>query len=162
MGRATRLHDIGKLGISNRILDRPGRLSDAEYAKVKEHPLVTARILERVPGFSELSPVASAHHERLDGSGYPRGWSAAELTMPMRVLAVADVYEALTAERPYRPPYAAERALEIMRIEVPSRLDGDAFAALEKLLESGAGSVGLTPSLSGTHTHQSTGSAGES
>ena len=60
-------------------------------------------------------------------------WTVAELTTPMRVLAVADVYEALTAERPYRPPYGAERALEIMRIDVPGRLDGDAFAALEKL-----------------------------
>ncbi len=158
LGRATRLHDIGKLALSNRILDRPGRLTDAEYAKVKEHPVVTERILERVPGFSELSPLASAHHERLDGSGYPRGLTAAELTMPMRVLAVADVYEALTAERPYRPPYAGERALEIMRIDVPGRLDGDAFAALEQLLETGGGSTGLAPSLSQTQRHTATGS----
>jgi HD-GYP domain-containing protein (c-di-GMP phosphodiesterase class II) len=135
LGRAARLHDIGKLALSNQILDRPGPLTDAEYAKVKEHPVVTERILERVPGFSEFSPLASAHHERLDGSGYPRGLTAAELTMPMRVLAVADVYEALTAERPYRPRYAAEHALEIMRRDVPGRLDGDAFAALERLLE---------------------------
>ena len=73
LSRAARLHDIGKLALSNRILDRPGRLTDAEFAKVKEHPVVTERILERVPGFSELSTLASAHHERLDGSGYPRG-----------------------------------------------------------------------------------------
>ena len=91
LNRAARLHDIGKLGVSNRILDRPGRLTDAEYATVKEHPVLTERILERVPGFSELAPLASAHHERLDGSGYPHGLTAGELTMPMRVLAVADV-----------------------------------------------------------------------
>ena len=134
LGRATRLHDIGKLAISNRILDKPGRLTDAEFAKVREHPLVTQRILERVPGFSDLSALASAHHERLDGSGYPHELTAPELTMPMRVLAVADVYEALTAERPYRPAFSVDRALEIMRMEVPRRLDRDAFSALQVLL----------------------------
>jgi HD-GYP domain-containing protein (c-di-GMP phosphodiesterase class II) len=128
--RAARLHDIGKLAISNRILDRPGRLTDEEYANVRQHPVVTHRILERVPGFSELAPVASAHHERLEGSGYPHGLSAGELTIPMRVLAVADVYEALTAERPYRPAWSSDRALEIIRLDVPQRLDHDAFAAL--------------------------------
>ncbi len=134
LGRAARLHDIGKLAISSRILDKPGRLTDAEFAKVREHPLVTQRILERVPGFSELSALASAHHERLDGSGYPHGLTAAELTTPMRVLAVADVYEALTAERPYRPAFSVDRALEIMRMDVPERLDRDAFSALQMLL----------------------------
>ena len=129
--RAARLHDIGKLAISNRILDRPGRLTDQEFANVKEHPVVTQRILERVPGFSELATVASAHHERLDGSGYPHGLSAGDLTIPMRVLAVADVYEALTAERPYRPAWSSDRALEIIRLDVPQRLDHDAFAALK-------------------------------
>ncbi len=129
--RAARLHDIGKLGISNRILDWPGRLTDADYARVKEHPLLTQRILERVPVFSELAPLASAHHERLDGSGYPHGLTAGNLTMPMRVLAVADVYEALTAERPYRPAWSAQRALEIMRSEVPRRFDQTVFKALE-------------------------------
>ncbi len=129
--RAARLHDIGKLAISNRILDRPGRLTDQEYANVKQHPVVTHRILERVPGFSGLAPVASSHHERLDGSGYPRGLSGGEQTIPMRVLAVADVYEALTAERPYRPAWSSDRALEIIRPDVPQRLDQDAFAALK-------------------------------
>jgi HD-GYP domain-containing protein (c-di-GMP phosphodiesterase class II) len=129
--RAARLHDIGKLSISNRILDRPGRLTDEEYASVRHHPVITHRILERVPGFSELAPVASAHHERLDGSGYPHGLSAGDLTIPMRVLAVADVYEALTAERPYRPAWSSDRALEIIRLDVPQRLDHDVFAALK-------------------------------
>ncbi len=134
LGRAARLHDIGKLSISNRILDKPGPLTDSEYLKVKEHPLVTERILARVPGFSELARLAGAHHERLDGGGYPRGLAAAELTMPMRVLAVADTYEALTSERPYRPAYRIDRAFAIMRSEVPERLDADAFGALVTLL----------------------------
>jgi HD-GYP domain-containing protein (c-di-GMP phosphodiesterase class II) len=141
LARAARLHDIGKLGVSNRILDKPAQLDDVELAQVKAHPIVTERILERVPVFSELSAVAAAHHERLDGSGYPRGLAADELTMPMRVLAVADVYEALTAERPYRPAYGAPLALTMMRREVPRRLDPDAFAALEALVAGGMGDV---------------------
>jgi HD-GYP domain-containing protein (c-di-GMP phosphodiesterase class II) len=149
LGRAARLHDIGKLAISNRILDKPGRLTNGELAKIREHPRVTERILDRVPGFSELSPLASAHHERLDGSGYPHGWTGAELTMPMRVLAVADVYEALTAQRPYRSAYRAEAALAIIRSDVPLRLDREVFAVLETLLGDRAASIDVAPSLSG-------------
>jgi HD-GYP domain-containing protein (c-di-GMP phosphodiesterase class II) len=128
------LHDIGKLTISSRILDKPTRLTDAEYERVKEHPLFTQWVLERVSCFEALAPVAGAHHERLDGSGYPRGLVADDLTMPMRVLAVADVYDALTTERPYRQALAEEDALDLIRLDVPNRLDGDAFSALEALL----------------------------
>ena len=88
-----------------------------------------------MPGFGSLAAVASAHHERLDGGGYPRGLAADELTMPMRVLAVADVYEALISERPYRPAHTPERALEMIRADVPLRLDADAFKALIALLD---------------------------
>ncbi|HEY2656175.1 MAG TPA: HD domain-containing phosphohydrolase, partial [Solirubrobacteraceae bacterium] len=100
----------------------------------KKHPLDSERILERVPGFRTLAPIAGAHHERLDGSGYPRGLAADELTMPMRVLAVADVYAALVADRPYRAAYTPQRALELMNTDTPKRLDGDAFAVLENLV----------------------------
>lgn len=135
--RAALLHDIGKLCISNRILDKPGPLTDEEVAKIKQHPLVTEQILERVPSFGGLAALASSHHERLDGGGYPRGLAAGELTMPMRVLAVADTYEALTAERPYRRAYTSDHALELMRAEVPQRYDHEAFAALETFLRHG-------------------------
>jgi HD-GYP domain-containing protein (c-di-GMP phosphodiesterase class II) len=135
LGRAVRLHDIGKLAISSRILDKPGPLTETEFAMVREHPVLTQRILERVPGFSRLAPLASAHHERLDGSGYPRGLKAGELTLGMRVLAVTDVYEALTADRPYRAGFSSQRALEIMGNDVPLRLDRGAFVALSTLLE---------------------------
>jgi HD-GYP domain-containing protein (c-di-GMP phosphodiesterase class II) len=132
--RAALLHDIGKLAVSNRILDKPARLTSAEFARVREHPLVTERILARVPGCEHLAPVASAHHERLDGSGYPRGLTGADLTLPMRLLAVADVYEALTSDRPYRRARSSQEALTIMRPDVPERLDGEAFSTLERLL----------------------------
>jgi HD-GYP domain-containing protein (c-di-GMP phosphodiesterase class II) len=134
LGRAALLHDIGKLSISNRILDKPGPLTQAERARFREHALLTEQILGRVPGLDGLATLASAHHERLDGQGYPRGLAAEELTMPMRVLAVADVYEALISERPYRPAHTPRAALDLMAADVPARLDPDAFAALKSLV----------------------------
>jgi HD-GYP domain-containing protein (c-di-GMP phosphodiesterase class II) len=144
--RAALLHDVGKLAVSNRILDKPGRLTKAELALVREHPVVTERILSRIPGCEHLAPMASAHHERLDGGGYPRGLAAPELTMPMRLLAVADVYEALTSDRPYRPALSSDDALAVLRADVPRRLDREAFAALERLL---AERPGAAPELRG-------------
>jgi HD-GYP domain-containing protein (c-di-GMP phosphodiesterase class II) len=91
-------------------------------------------MLERVPGLRGVAALAGAHHERLDGSGYPHGWAAGELTMPMRALAVADVYEALTSARPYRPARSSERALELIHLDTPHRLDADAVSVLEKIL----------------------------
>jgi HD-GYP domain-containing protein (c-di-GMP phosphodiesterase class II) len=137
--RAALLHDVGKLAISNRILDKPGRLTAAEFAVVREHPVITARVLARIPGFDHLVALAGAHHERLDGGGYPQGLAAGQLTTPMRVLAVADVYEALTSERPYREAMTSDQALAVMRADVPRRLDADVFAALESLLVDGPG-----------------------
>jgi HD-GYP domain-containing protein (c-di-GMP phosphodiesterase class II) len=129
--RAALLHDIGKLAISNRILDKPAKLTDDEFALVREHPLYSLRILERAPCFASIAWIAATHHERLDGSGYPFGLGAEKLTRSMRALAVADVYEALTAERPYREALPVGRALEIVRGESPRGLDPDAVAALE-------------------------------
>jgi HD-GYP domain-containing protein (c-di-GMP phosphodiesterase class II) len=132
--RAALLHDLGKLAISNRILDKPAPLTSDEFAVVREHPLITEQILSRLPGHAHIAKVASAHHERLDGGGYPRGLSGDELTLPMRLLAIADVYEALTSERPYRRAMTSDEALEIIRADVPERLDPDAFAVLDQVL----------------------------
>jgi putative nucleotidyltransferase with HDIG domain len=133
--RAALLHDIGKLAISNRILDKTRALSAAERAIIREHPLVTAQILERVPGFRPLADLASAHHERLDGQGYPRGLTADALTLPMRVLAVADVYEAVTSERPYRRAMSSEQALALLRADAGVRLDAAVVVALGDLVQ---------------------------
>ena len=132
--RAALLHDLGKLAISNRILDKPSGLTAEEVVLVRRHPIVTAQIIERVPGFRHLAPLASAHHERLDGGGYPRGLTGRDLDMPMRVLAVADVYEAVTSARPYRPAMSSHEALAILQAEIPARLDADAVNALAGLL----------------------------
>jgi HD-GYP domain-containing protein (c-di-GMP phosphodiesterase class II) len=132
--RASLLHDLGKVSISNRILDKPGPLTEAELERIRHHPVLTEQILERVSSFSGLAELASAHHERIDGTGYPRGLAGEQLTLSMRVLAIADVYEALISDRPYRPAFAPEAALDVMRPDVPRGLDPDAFAALETLV----------------------------
>ena len=129
--RAGLLHDIGKLAISNLILDKPDKLTDEEFRAIQTHPVHTLRILERAPCFAELADLAANHHEKLDGSAYPRGLTAQHLDLPMRVLAVAGVYEALTAERPYRGPLSPDEALAIIDREVPHRLDNDVRQALE-------------------------------
>jgi putative nucleotidyltransferase with HDIG domain len=129
--RAALLHDIGKLAISNRILDKPDKLTDEEFRIIQTHPVHTLQILARAPCFAELADLAANHHEKLDGSGYPRSLTADALDLPMRVLAVADIYEALTAERPYRDPLPPEDALAIVDQDVPHRLDGAVRGALE-------------------------------
>jgi putative nucleotidyltransferase with HDIG domain len=128
--RAGLLHDIGKLAVSNRVLDKPGKLTDDEFAAIKTHPVFSLQILERAPCFASLAELAANHHEKLDGTGYPRGLRAKDLDMPMRVLAVADIYEALTADRPYRGPLPAHEALAIIDRDVPDKLDPEARWAL--------------------------------
>jgi HD-GYP domain-containing protein (c-di-GMP phosphodiesterase class II) len=128
------LHDVGKLGVSNRILDKPGKLDDAEWVAMRRHPEWTLEILQRIPAFRALAVVAAAHHERLDGSGYPFGLTGAELELPARILAVADVAEALSAERPYREALAPDVVLQIMRRDAGTALDATVFSALEAVL----------------------------
>jgi HD-GYP domain-containing protein (c-di-GMP phosphodiesterase class II) len=129
--RAALLHDIGKLSLSSRILDKPGRLTEAEWTAVRAHPLHTEELLSRVAPLRPVAAIAAAHHERLDGGGYPRGLTGAELGLPARLLAVADVYEALTATRPYRAALEPSAAVAHLRMEARAgRLDGDCIEAL--------------------------------
>lgn len=132
--RAALLHDVGKLGVSNRILDKSGPLTETEWAVMRRHPRWSMEILNRVGAFHELARIAGSHHERLDGSGYFAGLTARELGLPSRILAVADVAEALGADRPYRPALSPEDVLDIMRRDAGRTLDADAFEALEQVL----------------------------
>lgn len=129
--RAGLLHDIGKLGISNRILDKPGALTDAEMAEVRLHPRYSMEILSHVAAFSEAAPAAAQHHERLDGTGYPWGLTGPQLSITSRIVAVADVFEALTADRPYRAGLPASRALDLIGAEAGTAFDADVVSALE-------------------------------
>ena len=131
--RAALLHDIGKLGVSNTILDKPERLTDEEFSKVKLHPRFTWEILSSIRGFRRVAEIASAHHERLDGSGYWRGWAAGSLDLDMRILAVADVFDALSADRPYRKAMPMEKVFAILEKESQHGLDPMCVAVLREL-----------------------------
>ncbi|MCW5873241.1 MAG: HD domain-containing protein [Anaerolineales bacterium] len=138
LSRAALLHDIGKLAVSNTILDKPDKLNDAEWAQMRSHTEYTYRILERVRGFRQLAHVASAHHERLDGGGYHRGLPGGEMSQDARLLAVADQYEALTAARPYRQPLTPQEALALLEGQVGTGIDPLAFQALKAAVQKGA------------------------
>jgi HD-GYP domain-containing protein (c-di-GMP phosphodiesterase class II) len=130
--RAALLHDIGKLSVSNAILEKPGNLTDAEWKIMKMHPVYTRIILEKISGFQHLAFVAAAHHERLDGKGYPDGLTAADMTLPARIIAVADVFQALTEKRPYRDSLPLDVVLGIIDKDIPHKLDAECVAVLKK------------------------------
>lgn len=128
--RAALLHDIGKLSVPNSILDKPGKLTAQEWETVRLHPYYTQRILEKVSGWQELAFLASTHHEKLDGTGYYRNLTGAQLPFASRAIAIADIFDALSARRPYREPIPRERVLQIIGKDVPRCLDGPCFEAL--------------------------------
>jgi HD-GYP domain-containing protein (c-di-GMP phosphodiesterase class II) len=133
--RAARLHDIGKLGISNLILDKPGRLDEGELAQMRKHPLYTRQILERVSGFREIAGIAAAHHERLDGKGYDCGLDASHLPTQVRILSVADMYEALAAKRPYRQDLSEEQVMDIINKSIGTALDPACVEGLKTFID---------------------------
>jgi putative nucleotidyltransferase with HDIG domain len=133
--RAALLHDIGKLGVSNRILDKPGRPTAEEFAEIRKHAEYSHRILQRIEAFRELADVAGAHHERLDGQGYHRGLAGDQLPWATRVLTVSDVFEAMSAKRPYRDAMPWEQIQEILRKDVGKGVDPDCLHALECWLQ---------------------------
>lgn len=130
---ASLLHDIGKLGISNSILEKPGRLDAEEFDKVKSHPYLSTKILSQIRGFERVTEIASAHHERLDGKGYWQGLGADKLDLDMRILTVSDVFDALTARRPYREPMTPMDALALMRKDEGTAFDRRCLDALHSI-----------------------------
>ena len=135
LSRAGLLHDVGKLGVSNTILDKNGALTDAERTAVQAHPAHTWEILRRVRVFSGFARLASLHHEKLDGSGYPWGVPAEGLDLQARILVVADIFEALTADRPYRAGFPIPTALGILAKDRGSKLDADVLDVLEQVAQ---------------------------
>ena len=126
--RAGLMHDLGKLGVSNLILDKPARLTDAERLTMQKHPGSSERILRRVGAFSELADWVWAHHERLD---YPRGLTDERLPLPVKVLVVADMFDALSAARPYREAQPLEKVMDILRKEAGTAVCPVCVEALE-------------------------------
>jgi HD-GYP domain-containing protein (c-di-GMP phosphodiesterase class II) len=133
--RAGLLHDLGKLGVPNIVLDKPGKLTPEEWELMRRHPAYTAEVLAQVECLRPIAGTAASHHERLDGSGYHRGLEAPALSLPARILAVADVYDALARDRPYRAAMPAERVLAILDADAGARLDAESVAALRRLVD---------------------------
>jgi HD-GYP domain-containing protein (c-di-GMP phosphodiesterase class II) len=129
------LHDIGKLSLPSAILQKPGPLDDDEYEVVKLHPGRGEELLRELGGFEEsVTRLVLDHHERLDGTGYPRRLRADDLDLSTRILAVCDVYDALVSERVYRPAWPQERALGLLRDESGTAFDERCVDALEAVV----------------------------
>jgi putative nucleotidyltransferase with HDIG domain len=131
------LHDVGKIGTPEAILRKPGKLDDAEFVEMKKHALNSRHILsqiEFVEEYRDIDFLASAHHEKLDGSGYPDGLRGEQLPMKARILAVADIYHALTQNRYYRRGMSHEKAMAIIESMTPHQLDADCVDALKRFL----------------------------
>jgi HD-GYP domain-containing protein (c-di-GMP phosphodiesterase class II) len=110
------LHDIGKIGIDLSIIHKSGRLTDEEYRVVKNHPMIGVRIIRPIGFLADALPAIAQHHERHDGCGYPHGLSGDAMTIEARILAVADAYDAMITERPYRKPLGrAAAVMELLR-----------------------------------------------
>jgi HD-GYP domain-containing protein (c-di-GMP phosphodiesterase class II) len=133
--RGALLHDVGKLGVSNSVLDKAGALDRAEWDAVKLHAQFTETILGRISAFSELAAIAGAHHERLDGGGYPRGLAAEQIRIETRIITTADIFDAITATRPYRGAIPIPQALEMMQKTVGTALDPACYDALVRAVE---------------------------
>lgn len=134
--RAALLHDIGKLSVSNAILDKVGPLTANEWQTVRQHPGHTRRILERVGPFREIAVIAGEHHEKLDGSGYPNRLVGRDLSMEARIVAVADIYGALSEDRPYRAGLEFDQIVPIMKSLAPRKLDRACVEALVEVVSS--------------------------
>jgi response regulator RpfG family c-di-GMP phosphodiesterase len=117
------LHDIGKIGIKETVLNKPGKLDEEEWDLVQQHPVVAGRILGPIPELSDVIDMIVHHHERYDGTGYPDGLEGSSIPLGARILAVADTYDALTSRRPYRDPLALEEAYRILEEAAGTYLD---------------------------------------
>lgn len=108
------LHDIGKIGIEENILNKPGRLTVEEFDKIKQHPEIGVKIIQNIEALKDVSEIILSHHEKMDGTGYPKGKKAHEINTESAILGIADVYDALTSDRPYRKAMTTEQALQII------------------------------------------------
>lgn len=132
------IHDIGKLGVSDDILLKPGELTVADRASVERHPEIAAAILRPLRGAATIAEIVRCHHECPDGSGYPRHLREPEIPVEARILRVADVFSSLTDARPYKPALPVHAVLAMMREMAGDKLDAAAFRALEGLVQRGA------------------------
>jgi len=129
------LHDLGKVGIEERILLKKGKLTSKEMEKIRKHPLIAAQILKSIHALSGAVPAILHHHERYDGKGYPYGLKGEDIPLSARIIAVADVYQALISDRPYRKAYSKKEAIEIIKKEAGTHFDPKVVEAFLKIVE---------------------------
>lgn len=132
--RGALLHDVGKIGVSAAILDKPGKLTDEEYENVKRHPSTGARILEPISAYAEIIPIVLQHHEQFGGRGYPHGLAGETICLGARIVAVADVFDALVSERPYRSGWEKKRAIEFIKEGAASQFDPEIVKAFLEVI----------------------------
>jgi HD-GYP domain-containing protein (c-di-GMP phosphodiesterase class II) len=138
---AGQMHDIGKIGLAPHILTKPGKLTDEEWAAIKQHPGKGHEIVSRLNGFGSVARIIRHHHEHFDGRGYPDGLAQEAIPLESRIISVADTFDALTSERPYRPAMSVEQAeAELTRV-AGSQLDPECVETFLRLLRSGKVSV---------------------
>jgi hypothetical protein len=128
---AARLHDVGKLGVPDAILQKPGPLDEQEWAVMRRHPEWGAEMVGRVPGLEDLARLVGAHHERWDGAGYPNGLRGEAIPLASRVISVCDAFEAMVSRRPYRAPLSVDTALRELLSASGSQFDPQVVAAVE-------------------------------
>jgi len=132
--RGTILHDVGKIGIPDQILKKPGPLTPKEWAIMRLHPVYAYEWLGQIPYLSQALQIPYAHHERWDGSGYPNGLKGKEIPLPARIFAVVNVYDALISDRPYRVAWPKEKALAYLQAEAGRSLDPQVVNAFLRLI----------------------------
>ncbi|MCL1926612.1 MAG: HD-GYP domain-containing protein [Syntrophorhabdaceae bacterium] len=132
---AAYMHDLGKIGISESILSKPGKLTTEEFVEIKKHPLLTHKILEPIRLSPTIVDAAVQHHERLNGTGYPFGLKGDQISPLARIIAVADIFDALTSKRPYRDCMTVEKALGIICDDIDSVFDRRVVQALTNVIE---------------------------
>ncbi len=135
--RAAILHDVGKLGVSSAIIEKPGKLGADEWREMRSHADHTTHILSQIGVMHDMALIAGSHHERLDGKGYPLGLDARSISIESRIITVADIFDALTADRPYRAAMSLDEALLVMAGDVGSAIDPECFYALQMALDKG-------------------------
>lgn len=131
---AAKVHDLGKIGVTDEILDKPGLLTEQEWLIMKKHPEIGEGIIKPIKSLSPLCDIVRHHHEKLDGSGYPDGLKSDEIKLPVRILTVADIYDALTTNRSYRKAMSSEQALKTLR-EMKDQVDQGIVDKLETVLD---------------------------
>jgi putative nucleotidyltransferase with HDIG domain len=132
--RGALLHDIGKMGVPDRILHKPGKLDEEEWKIMRMHPVHAYQMLKEIAYLHEALDIPYCHHEKWDGAGYPRGLKGEEIPLEARIFAVVDIYDALTSDRPYRQSWTREETLSYIRGLSGNHLDPQVVGAFLKMM----------------------------